>query len=224
MSWATPVSTPEIALVVITDGRGEYLERTIPSLTENLRCVFASRTIIDDAGDDEYAHWLDLSFPTFQRIHHGNRRGLAAAVQTAWKVALDSNADYLWHHEEDFTLEEPIDVLGMARTLDANPHLAQLVLKRQAWSMEEIAAGGQMEVAPTEFTDCDGFVQHKRLFSLNPSLIPRSVVEACEGTELERGITDRCLDLGLSFAYWGKRSDPPRCTHIGARRSAGYRW
>jgi hypothetical protein len=120
-----------------------------------------------------------------------------------------------------------VDLQGMAQVLEQNPHLAQIVLKRQPWSEEEIAAGGQIEAAPEDYTDREGFVEHRRLFSFNPSLVARETLRlalAEPGDGLERGVTDTLLRHGYSFAYWGARDDPPRCEHIGARRSEGYRW
>lgn len=215
---------PRVALVVITDGRGEYLRRTIPSAIENLRSVFVSRTIVDDSGDAEYGSWLETAFPTFAHVHHDHREGLAGAVKTAWKTALAARPDYLWHQEEDFVFEAPIDIGAMARCLEEFPYLAQLVLKRQPWSREEKIAGGQIEVAPEEYVDFESHVEHNRLFSLNPCLIPARVIERCQDEELERGITDACLGEGWRFAYWGQRHDAPLCEHIGEHRSAGYRW
>jgi hypothetical protein len=212
--------------VVITDGRDEYLKRTLASCWEMIPGF--SPIIVDDSGKHrESPDWLLDRWPANQLIRHSERKGMAAAVRTAWTAAVGRPGEFIWHEEDDFILNEPVDIAAMAATLRDNPHLAQLVLKRQPCSAEEIAAGGQIETAPEEYTDREGFVEHRRLFSFNPCLIRREAIElalAEPGDGLERGVTDTLLRHGYSFGYFGARGDPPRCHHIGEIRSAGYRW
>lgn len=137
-------------------------------------------------------------------------------VRHAWGQV---ETDFVFHLEEDFLLHE-LDVPKMVAVLQANPDLANLVLKRQPWNAEECAAGGIIECFPDSYEDCDGFVRHRRFFSLNPSVIPRHVIDmGWAGSEGD--MTDRCLAEGLSFAFYGARHDPPRCTHIGEVRGCG---
>ncbi len=218
-----------IALGIIHDGRLDYLHRTVESAIEKMDGLFTHRFIVDDTGTDESGAYLKEHFPYWMICHHDTRRGLAGAVWTCWQTATDLGADHLFHLEDDFTMNVDIDVQGMCDLLDTFDHLSQLVLKRQPWSPEEIQAGGQIETAPelyTEETDGSSFwVEHRRLFSFNPCLIPRSTFAREWGPILEADVT---AVLNLSplnqFAYWGKRDAPPLCTHIGAVRSAGYRW
>lgn len=199
-----------IATGVISDRGDLYLPGCIESL--NAACTIVPRWVIDD------------------REH---RLGMAGAVAASWQLALDDpNVDYLLHVEEDFRFSE-LPVWDMRRILESNPDLAQVVLKRQPWSAEEHAAGGQLEVAPGDFTDCtDGelhWVEHERLFSLNPCLIPRRTLELGAPVDapggFEAAFTERCLAAGLRFAYFGRREDPPRCEHVGHRRGGdGWRW
>jgi hypothetical protein len=216
------------ALTVTTDGRGDYLLQAIDSLRVSLDPWPEWRVVVDDSGDSAYGIMLHRRYePDFTICPHSSRRGLAAAVRLAWTLALATPARYVFHAEDDFIYREPVDLAGMARLLDENPHLAQVVLKRQPWGEQEIAAGGQIEVAPDEYVDREGFVEHRRLFSFNPSLIRREAIElalAEPGDGLERGITDTLLAHGYSFAYYGARNDGPRCEHIGVRRSEGHRW
>lgn len=217
-----------IVLTVITDGRYEYLKQTVTSAAINLG-RFDRRFLIDDSGDREYTSQLRRRYPEFTIVAHPERRGLAAAAQTAWHTAAATDATHLFHLEEDFTFSVPISLDAMAACLDRHPCLAQLVLKRQPWSAQEKEAGGQIEVAPDEYIQClDGtaaWVEHRRLFSFNPTLIPRWVFDRPWGPILERTVTDQLLeDPTTRFAYWGHRDDPPRCEHIGISRSDGYRW
>lgn len=217
------------AIVFIDDGRPDYLAQSVESVERHVGLSLSDPLIlINDAGNPEYSETLLKLYFRFERIvNHDERRGLAGAVRSAWETALEQDVDYVWHMEGDFILTQNLFLSDMYSVLKENPQLAQLVLKRQPWSPEEIQAGGQIETAPELYVDCKGFVSHKRLFSFNPCLIPRHVVElalAGPGDGLERGVTDTLLDAGYSFGYLGDRFDPPRCEHIGINRSPGYHW
>lgn len=180
--------TPRVALVVISDRGDLYLPRCLESLPDYPWC---QQIIIED--------------PTHQYDQN-------SVVVEAWsRVAED--VDYVAHIEEDFVLHE-FPVIAMAEILAANTDLANIILKRQPWGSVERDAGGYIECFPDSYEDCDGFLRHRRFFSLNPSLIPRKVIEmGWAGSEGD--MTTRCVDAGLSFAVYGGRHDPPRVTHIG---------
>ena len=219
------------ALVVITDGRRQYVTQCIESAQSNLKGDFVHLFIINDADDDAYAAFLEVQFPAFTIIHHDERRGLSGAVRSAWETALVTGADYIFHLEDDFIFNRKINVDKMIRLLHCEPHLAQVLLKRQPWNDEEIAAGNIIQAYPDEHTDhscpSGNWVEHRRLFSFNPFIAPRHVLElalAESANTLERGVTDTLLKHDYSFAYYGKRDDEPRCHHIGDQRSSGYKW
>jgi hypothetical protein len=154
--------------------------------------------------------------------------GMAGAAQAAWTWAIAQDVDFLLHVEEDFRFVTPIDVIGMAAVLRRSPYLAQMCLKRQPWSPEERAAGDLTATDPGAYSQRVGFFVHRRLFSLNPCLIPRRVLElgwpsGPLGVGNEAGFTRRCLDEGLSFGYWGNIGDPPRVEHVGDTRAEGWR-
>lgn len=219
------------ALVVITDGRRQYVTQCIESAQSNLKGDFSHLFIINDADDDAYAAFLEVQFPAFTIIHHDERRGLGGAVRSAWETALVTGADYIFHLEDDFIFNRKINVDKMIRLLHCEPHLAQVLLKRQPWNDEEIAAGNIIQAYPDEHTDhscpSGNWVEHRRLFSFNPFIAPRHVLELAlekSADTLERGVTDALLAEGYSFGYFGKRDDEPRCHHIGDVRSQNYRW
>jgi len=162
------------------------------------------------------------------REHH---LGMAGNAQAAWDWALKMDADHLLHIEEDMRFIRTVPLREMRAVLEQHEHLAQVVLKREPWSAEEIRAGGQMECAPHLYTQCSdahhSWMEHQTLFSMNPCLIPREVLEIgwVPGPGgVERSITDACLDVGYSFAYYGRRHDPPYVRHVGHVRSQGHRW
>lgn len=159
--------------------------------------------------------------------HH--ELGMAGAVEKAWKWALDIGAHFLFHCEEDFVFHHRVPIRAMRRVLETNPQLAQIALKRQPWSPAEVDAGGFMELNVDAYRQCDWFVEHDLLFTLNPCLIPRRTLELVWSTShpegAERAITEACADKGLSFAYYGNVEDPPLCEHVGTQRATeGWRW
>lgn len=212
-----------IDLVVITDGRGEYLSRTMASAHEHIIWPFEQRIMVDDSGEPRYTAWLREQFPAFDIIAHPQRRGLAAAVQTAWAA---TTADQVFHLEEDFTFNGPIDIGGMSRALWDATYLAQIVLKRQPWSAEEKQAGGIVEMHPDaydqRFAGSSPVTVHDRIFSLNPCLIPRKIIARGWPDSNEAGMTKLLVDDMFRFAFWGRPGDPPTVTHIGERRTIGW--
>lgn len=195
-----------IGAVFVSDRGDKYLPNCLESFWQHVDPALVDGTFIVD--DQEH------------------RLGMAGAVREAWSWAIESDIDYLWHCEEDFRFNNRIPLARMADLLYRYPHLAQLVLKRNPWSPEEKAAGGQMEVDPGAFTERDGFVEHRKLFSLNPCLIPRRTLDlSWVSTEhgVERDITTACEAAGMMFAYYGRRGDPPRCEHVGTERASGWR-
>lgn len=219
-----------ISFLVRTDGRREYLPQAISTAEVFLKANFDRKFIIDDSGDPEYAEWLDTSFPTYECIHHPERLGMEAGVRTAYATALLAGSDYVFATEDDFIFNRTVNVQKMARILHCEPHLTSLTLKRNPWSPEEINAGGQIELSPLEYTErsCPSghWVQHRHLFSFNPSLIRSEALQIAltAPSMLEAGITEALQYEQWWFAYYGKRDDPPRCEHIGHARSSGYRW
>lgn len=212
-----------VGCLIITDGRGEYLEQMWDSLMWD-GPDFDLTVLVDDSGDDEYGQWChELIAPTVF-VHHSHRRGLAGAIQSGWNALGD--VDYILHLEEDFTFPEPIPVDRMIRALNADPHLAQVCLKRNpALTPVEQSFGGFMNVNPEHYTNAivDGVrvVYQTQCFSFNPCVYPSWVRDFGAGVESQ--VTDRLLASGHRFAYYGHAEDDPRCIHIGDRRSNGWK-
>lgn len=197
-----------VGVAFVSDRADLYLPGCLESFSESVPAAGLSAHVVDD------------------RDH---RLGMAGAVREAWEWALDEGVDHLLHLEEDFRFTAPVEIDAMVYVLERAPHLAQVVLKRQPWSPEEQAAGGIVECHPDDYVECGGWgrhtrwTEHRRIFSLNPCLIPRHVLELGwpDGNEAE--FTRVCLDKGLSFAFYGAKFDPPRVVHVGAERGAGWR-
>lgn len=207
-----------LGLLVTTDGRVDYLYKCLMSLHDREIGVDVS-VLVDDSGEE-----LPLVAGFDEQATHPRRLGLAAALQHGWDVLSEYDIDYVLHVEEDFIFPEQIPAAEMAKILDGHAELAQVVLKRQAWSPEEHAAGGIIEMHPEDYEDRPGFLVHDRLFSLNPCLYPAEIMRfgwPRHGGEAE--FTAVLKEKGYRFAMYGARHDPPRCLHIGARRSAGWK-
>lgn len=228
----------KIAMMVMTDGRGEYLTQTIKSAEINIKGPVAQVVIVNDSGDPEYAAWLDSEFPKYIKHHHRERLGFGEAIQSGWDYLRSNiNPDWVFHLEDDFTFNRPVPLIDMVATLAGYPHLAQMALRRQPVNDIERIAGGVIEQWPNEyqeFVDTAGaWLEHTLFFTTNPSLYKMSLAEVGwpTGRESERAFTIRLLKKGYSgtpgkkvrFGFWGSRLDQPWVHHIGEQRvGTGY--
>ena len=228
-----------IAVLVITDGRDEYLLETVRSAMANLSGPIAEWWMYDDTGDYVYRDSLARRYPTFRHFDAGARQGFGGAIRAAWaRLAEDSTADYVFHLEGDFTFARRVDLGELAAVLDVRPYLTQMALVRQAWSDEERAAGGLIARQPEAYqpaADVAGrqWMEHRLFWTTNPSLYHRSMCEQPwpEGAQSEGHFALNLLERGLPgipgeqirFGYWGQSGDGPWVEHIGETRSGhGY--
>lgn len=213
-------------LLVMTDGRKECISKTIPSALSEVEGPIAHRFIYDDSGSDEYRHWLHTNFPTFDLIWKPTRQGFGGAINSAWDHILQYDFDYVFHLEDDFTFNRPVSLCEMAQVLEENPHLQQMALRRQAWSSEEIRAGGVVEMHPEAYEQKTHWMEHRLFFTTNPSLYRRSLVErGWPNVPRSEGIFTLQLleNPEAKFGYWGQKTDKPWVTHLGAqRKGTGY--
>lgn len=219
-----------IALLVMTDGRDDVLDRCLaqPELDHPL---ITERWIHDDTGDAVHRGKLRRQYPTFMNLGAERRRGFGGAIRWAWEsLAARSAARFVLHMEDDFLFNRPPDLANMACVLDAHPYLAQMALKRQPWGPAEEAAGGFLAMHPDAYTDMsDGghdWLEQRLFFTTNPSLYRRDLCAQGwpTGRYSEGVFTHRLLaDPSLRFGYWGRRDDPPAVEHIGMQRvGSGY--
>ncbi len=236
---------PTIALLVMTDGRDGLLERTIASARENLLGNITERWIHDDGGGPLHSAYLDHQYPDYEQIcmnanFQTPRRGFGGAIDAAWRhLARYSTADYVFHLEDDFTFNRPVDLDAMASVLSSRPMLAQMALRRQAWNDSERAAGGVIEQNPEAYQQyvCRDlgrleWLEHDLFFTTNPCLYPRrgaghgqwTVLDPWpSGPESEGRYGIRLREAGYLFGFWGRREDAPWVHHIGdARAGHGY--
>jgi hypothetical protein len=216
-------------LLIVTDGRNGYLERTLSSIPTAVWASVSSTTAIENSGSQSHCSWLQQRLPHAEVCCFDRKLGFGGAIQAGWSK-VPAAATHVLHLEDDFLFETAVDVEWMAATLDANPHLAQLVLKRQAWNDEEKEAGGIVECWPDLYEEVEAsggwYTQHRLYFSTNPCMYRRELTERGwpDGPHSERTFTDQLLeDPATRFAFVGGKFDPPAVTHIGAHRAGvGY--
>ena len=224
-----------IAILMITDGRDDYLVQAIDS-TRNLHGDITERWMFDDTGDEAYRDTLRQLNPTWGVIGSPERRGASGAVTDAWRALRDrSDARYVFHLEQDFVINLPVDLDAMAGFLDAHPHIAQVVLRRQAWNPDEKAAGGVLEQHPDWYYDMSErgveWLEHRAYWSNNPCLYRADLLvlgwpEHVPGRWGEDTFHQRLLGTGIPgvpaaqvrYAYWGRRDTQLQVTHIGHAR------
>jgi hypothetical protein len=225
-----PMST---AVLMMCDNRRQYTAESLASLAANLPPDM-KLFIHDDSMDRSFNSWLlELTeqlwhgdFEVIQPLTH--KRGFGGAIQYAWQHIYDlGEFEYILHTENDFTFNEPINLVAMRRILDSDSTIAQVALLRQSWSKREKMAGGVIPSYPAGAFRQHRNTEHSEFWTTNTSLLPMWVAGLGwpDGDESEGMFTAKLRKLGLHFAYYGGVEDPPRITHIGYDRvseKAGY--
>ncbi len=197
-----------IGLAFISDRGDMYLPECRKAFTRNVGWAFTATTVIDD---------------------QQHRLGMAGAVNAAWSWAIENDVDYLLHVEEDMHFTRTVDVQRLVDILDLNAELAEVTLVRQPWSQEEALAGGVAKKlgAIPHSCDCEDpplrWSTQDYIFSLNPSLIPRRILELGWPAGNEAEMTSILLDRGYEFGLYGHPEDAPVIEHVGHVRGAGWR-
>lgn len=222
-----------ITLVVMTDGRLDYLARSL-STTDRLHGSIIRRVLHDDTGDDDYRDDLREQFPDWTVIGTPQRAGFAGAYRHAWAWLRthDVNVPFVFTTEDDFRFTRDVDLTAMMRVLAPRLHLTQLALRRQPWNAKERAAGGIVESHPAAYTDCrdgdDQWLEHRLFHTTNPSLMRRDFIESRnwpdgENSEGRFGLSVFAADPSARAGFWGARGSGEWVEHIGGeRRGHGY--
>lgn len=214
--------------MVLTDGRRGCLEQTMASFLTSVTGPVGAVLIVNDSLDPGYAEFLQEVYGAAARIvSRDEKLGFCGAVQLGWSE-LPEGTEMVFHLEDDFTFNRPLDLLPMAEALRAHPRLVQLALRRQPWSEEERLAGGVVEVWPEEYEshwwEGHEWLEHRLFFTTNPSLYRVELTHAGwpDPPACEAAFTGRVLeDPGARFAYWGTRFSGPWVHHIGDERAGG---
>lgn len=221
-----------IALLVMTDGRRECIERTVPSALSELVGPISEIWIHDDSGDPEYRRWL-ARFGGNVIGPPAGRSGFGGAIRSAWAHLREhSSARFVFHLEDDFVFRRRVDLVDMMSVLLAHPELVQLALRRQPWNEAEAAAGGIVEQHPDAYADrIDDhgreWLEHRLFFTTNPSLYRMALVldeEWPDGPQSEGRFSHELLtDDRIRFGFYGARDSGEWVEHIGHQRAGtGY--
>lgn len=215
----------KIALLIITDGRKYCLTQTVDSIFQNTDIIFDQIVMINDCQKKQFRDFIDIKYPEFEIIHNDPKRGFGGAIQVGW-AAINPEMDFVFHLEEDFVCNRHVPIRDMAEVLKENPHLVQLVLKRQPCYTHEHEAGGLVELYPDSYEEVSSehgyWTEHRRFYSTNPSLVRQSLVaQGWPDVPIsELRFTERMLDdPDNRFAFWGKKFENPWVDHIGIHRS-----
>ena len=221
-----------IVLLVMSDGRGEYMRQAMDSAAEMLSGPITRTVIHDDSGDDTYRRWLRRTYREATVIGTGSRVGFSASMTRAWRhLRANVSEPYVFHVEGDFNFDRLVDLTGMRQVMELRPHLKQMALRRQAWNAAERAAGGVVEQNPAAYRpDSDGlgrcWLEHREFWTCNPSMYRRELTRLGwpAGADSERRFGRLVFrDPHARVAYWGTLGDRPWVTHIGEDRAGwGY--
>jgi hypothetical protein len=112
--------------------------------------------------------------------------------------------------QAELPIQEAIDILVTF------PKVAQVLFQRQPLTPTEVEAGTVVgAMAPT---NCGTWSTQTHIFSLNPCVIPRHIVELGWPAGNEREQTDRLLADGWVFGVWHGQL----VEHIGEARAAAW--
>lgn len=221
-----------ITWTVLTDGRKDLIEQTIPSWEKQVKGNFKGKFIIDDSGDPEYREWLAITFPNFKVIPvRKNRAGYINAMKKVFEVAREAGNPYIFHLEDDFILKRPIDLTDLTYVMDHRKHLTQISLLRQPWYEIEINAGGVLQVFMKQTKRIYAkrlgnkqWLEHRFFWTCNPSVFPLWVAERewpKSGYSEARFGMELFEDENLYSGVWGRLNTPYYVEHIGSYQNGG---
>lgn len=215
---------------MFTDGRREYLQRTLASFDQMVTGDIGERWIFDDSADPAHQRWLHRAYgERFEIVSWKTRRGFGGTIHGAWEhLAERTEASHIAHLEEDFTFDVEVDLGRLVALLEAMPHLTQVALLRAAHFPVEIAAGGIIEQHPNAYQrrSYGGFtwMQHRRYFTTNPCVYRRELLDlGWPDVEASEQVFTRTAfrSMRARSAFWGDGT--PWVSHIGAvRTGTGY--
>ncbi len=225
----------DIAWVITTDGRGELLDECI-STWDQASGTFCAKVILDDSGDPAYRASLTEKYGTeWEVLRVGEERmGYVAAMKAMRSIGIRSNAKYIFHLEDDFKLNRPIDLDAITSLLSADTRIAQMALLRQPWYANEVEHGGVINALMNQGCEFQEmiridkedrvvrWIEHRAVWTANPNVFSVEVARIdYPDTPYSESAFMRQLKTSpaLVCAYWGTLSDEPYVTHIGDYRN-----
>jgi hypothetical protein len=223
----------QIYRIIISDGRKEYFEQTVESFNRLMTPAPKGTLISDDSQDPAFAEWLDATFsgPEYIIKHHPSKTGLCGSVEWAW-ANIPSDCQFVHHLEEDFILEQPVNLKEIAFALERAHWLCQVWLMRHPWYTVEVEAGGiyqhrspkawQVRSMLYEWNDPNYPIYWTeynwgRFWTQNPCLYPKRIINRGypKGPYCEEAMAQWVWDYGMKSAFWGRPDEVPKVRHIG---------
>lgn len=214
-----------VSLLVITDGRMHELQECIKSLAINVNYDFDYKIIVNDSQDAEFTSFLMNDIDHFTVLHNRPKGGLSGSIRTGWDFLKDKT-DYIFHVEEDFTFPKVINIQDLCFKLEES-QAVQMLLKRDPVlaNPQEAAFGGYIESDPDAFTQHNGYMTHRKFFSLNPGIYSTNICKIGwpdGGGEYE--FYEHLKQYTNSpCAIYGSKFDAPLVNHIGFTRSKDWK-
>jgi hypothetical protein len=217
----------KICVIILTDGRNDYLERTLESLSTQVNFPEGAeiyKLMVDDwpeERDSKLLKKLAKKYKIDKVVLNEENIGIDKTVQKAWSL-IPADIDYIWHQENDFEYLKPVNVAQMIQVLDS-PSIVQVALVRQPWFEDEKDAGSLLKTRAGRFRQASvsniDVVIHRDHFTHNPSIYKRHWIEQLPGYT-EYAFKDHLLRKNgvLYFSYLGKLDDPYTILHIGERK------
>ncbi len=214
----------KFCVIIINDGRNDYLEKSLNSFSENV--IFPEGSEITKILIDDWP--LDRDEKLIRKI--GKKQGVNKYIFNEENLRVDntvrkiwdnvpSDIDYIFHQENDFIYLEKIHISELVKVLES-PIIVQCALARQAWFKDERECGTLFNTRPERFRSGNmsgiDIVMHKDHFTFNPSLYKRKWLVNIEPFG-EYQLSHHYLNQNraLWFTYYGKRTDSNRIEHIG---------
>lgn len=211
-------SADQVVIGVLTTGDRSTLADTIDSLDAQVSGPIGRKLILVDGTNlPEFDGW--------ETMRLGRGLGYAKAVRAAQQMLLGSGQPWVFWSEDDFTFNQPVDLTQMQAAMNADRHMVQMSLMRQAWYDHEVDAGGVVEADTEAFTSHVTHLTHRAYWTANPHLTHRMVLAEHQWPtrrDSERVFARQVFaDPHSTAGVWGDGT--PWVTHIGAERAGhGY--
>ena len=222
-------------LLVMTDGRAEYIEQTVSSALDNIVGDSMRIVVNDDSANKNYNKFLKnlfskYPFETFITDSVENKSGFGGAIQNAWNFIKNIQDDFIFHLEDDFVFNRTIEINKMKFILNNHSNVQQVALRRQPWNEVEALHGGIVESNLDAFIEKRHFniswLEHRLFFTTNPSLYRKSLC-SIGWPQVERSEGIFSIDLFRNpravSSYFGSLKSGEWVKHIGYNRTGhGY--
>lgn len=229
MGLAREEAAVNYLLALMTNGRREYLARTLDSLG-HLRPAPSTCFIHNDAGETPYVDLLEATGWDWEVEDSPAPIGHCRSYDHVWQAAARSPLDWAFVVEDDQVVLRPVDLEALSAAMDATRRLVQMTLLRTPWGAE-IPFGGYIPQTPGWYRrQALGewqWIETTRNWACAPTLFRTSLTREVAwpldaGCETSIGPTLLGREEEASFGIWGWGE--PWVAHIGVERARGSRY